>query len=157
MKNFSIFEKTHPTQLCPAVENFDSDQNDFARPQYVFARALYATAKESSLISLEALASVVMNRYSFFRKDGRGKTIEQICLNPDLFPCWKEEIPCASPTLTDEVFRMCSRIAGRAMRGLLEDKTNEALRFHHSKDFPDWAHKAGFDIQIGDFIFYYKL
>ncbi|MFR2533048.1 MAG: cell wall hydrolase, partial [Alphaproteobacteria bacterium] len=55
---------------------------------------------------------------------------------------------------TDIVFCICKRIAGRAVAGLLEDKTNGATHYHTRHVWPDWAKGKIPCAEIGRHFFY---
>ncbi len=129
------------------------DENKNVRPQYVLALALYHEGYGYGLKELEAIASVVRNKFDYYRSIKENKTWEQICMDTDIFSFWETDDCVEQPIITDAFFAMCSRIAGRTISGIFKDSTDGAMRFHHHLDLPIWSYgKIG--VPIGDFIFY---
>ncbi len=130
-----------------------NSENKNARSQYVIALTLYHEGYGYGLKELEALASVIKNRFDYYKNIKVKKTWEEVCMDTDIFSFWKTNDCAEQPIITDKFFAMCSRIAGRTISGILKDKTNEAMRFHHDLDLPKWSErKVG--LPVGSFIFY---
>lgn len=128
-------------------------QKDKVGAQYFVAITLYHEGYGYNLKELEAIGSVVKNRFDFYINIKQKKTWEQVCSDSTIFKFWASDDCIESPIITDPLFAMCSRVAGRVIAGILKDTTNGALRYHHSTDMPHWARgKTG--LEIGDFIFY---
>ena len=102
----------------------------------ILARTIYGEARGESISGMEAVASVVLNRVAFAKRRGCfwwGNSIAEVCRAPKQFSCWNRNDPnyrlICRVADTDIVFCICKRIAGRAVAGLLEDKTNGATHY----------------------------
>ena len=115
----------------------------------ILARTIYGEARGESISGMEAVASVVLNRVAFAKRRGRfwwGNSIAEVCRAPKQFSCWNRN---------DPNYRLiCKRIAGRAVAGLLEDKTNGATHYHTRHVWPDWAKGKIPCAEIGRHFFY---
>ncbi|MEI3546207.1 MAG: cell wall hydrolase [Alphaproteobacteria bacterium] len=82
----------------------------------------------------------------------------EVCRAPKQFSCWNRNDPnyrlICRVADTDIVFCICKRIAGRAVAGLLEDKTNGATHYHARHVWPDWAKGKIPCAEIGRHFFY---
>lgn len=125
-------------------------------PADILARTLYGEARGESVRGIEAVAAVVMNRV---QKGGWwGNAVEAVCRKPFQFSCWNEGDP-NRPKLervdeTDRVFRICIRIARRAIAGVLDDPTGGATHYHTRGVFPAWAKGREPSAEIGGHLFY---
>lgn len=127
----------------------------------VLARTIYGEARGESVSGMEAVASVVLNRVAFSNRHGRywwGNTIADVCQHPWQFSCWNQNDPnyrlLSKISDTDLIFCICKRIAGRAVSGLLEDKTNRATHYHTRNVWPAWAKGKIPCAEIGHHFFY---
>lgn len=127
----------------------------------LLAKTIYGEARGESLSGMEAVANVVMNRVRHAQKIGSywwGKTIKEVCLKPFQFSCWNPSDVNAAllkkDLSNDTVFQICTRIAIRAVRGLLQDNTKGATHYHTKSINPHWAHAAVPCAQIGNHLFY---
>lgn len=125
-------------------------------PVDVLARTLYGEARGESVRGIEAVAAVVMNRV---RRGGWwGGTVERVCRRKWQFSCWNESDPNRARIErvdeTDRVFRICLRIARRAVAGSLDDPTCGATHYHTRAIAPDWARALEPSAEIGSHLFY---
>nr|DAP43737.1 MAG TPA: Cell Wall Hydrolase [Caudoviricetes sp.] len=127
----------------------------------ILARTIYGEARGESISGMEAVASVVLNRVAFANRRGRfwwGNSIAEVCRAPKQFSCWNRNDPnyrlICRVADTDIVFCICKRIAGRAVAGLLEDKTNGATHYHTRHVWPAWAKGKIPCAEIGRHFFY---
>lgn len=115
----------------------------------VLARTLWGEARGGSVRGTEAVAAVVMNRAA---KAG-GAAVVAVCSQ---LPCWTET-PCAAVTVADRPFRICLRIARRAVGGGLGDPTGGATHYHRIGQLPPWSKGHAPSAEIGDHLFYNDL
>jgi spore germination cell wall hydrolase CwlJ-like protein len=127
----------------------------------VLAKTIYGEARGETLLGMESVASVVLNRLEIskrFKKYWWGNTIEEICLKSKQFSCWnKNDVNFAIINRVDEnnpIFCICKRISKRAAAGLLADNTNRATHYHTKKARPSWTIGKIPCAEIGDHIFY---
>lgn len=127
----------------------------------ILARTIYGEARGESISGMEAVASVVLNRLAVSKKYGRywwGNTIAGICRQPWQFSCWNKDDPnyrlINKVPENDVIFCICKRIAGRAVAGILEDKTNNATHYHTKNTCPVWAKGKIPCAEIGRHFFY---
>ena len=126
------------------MENFEDrfDETD------ILARTLYGEARGEGLIGLEAVACVVLNRVKLSKERGVswwGRNVSEVCLKPFQFSCWNADCPqrekLLSLTEDDAEFRLCRRIAKKALSGFLTDITHGATHYHAKSVSPAWARK----------------
>lgn len=127
----------------------------------LLAKTIYGEARGESLSGMEAVANVIMNRVKHAQNIGSywwGKTVKEVCLKPFQFSCWNASDPNAAilkkELNKDDVFQICTRVAIRAIRGLLQDNTKGATHYHSKSVHPKWAHTAVPCAQIGNHLFY---
>jgi spore germination cell wall hydrolase CwlJ-like protein len=127
----------------------------------VLARTLYGEARGEELRGIEAVASVILNRVAFAKRRGRywwGNDIKSVCLKPAQFSCWNEADPNRKKLLTlsprDPAYRLCKRIAKRAVAGELPDQTDGATHYHTHAVDPFWARGHVPVAEIGNHLFY---
>lgn len=112
----------------------------------LLARTLYGEARGEGVRGMEAVAAVVMNRVRRSQRRGWywwGNTVEEVCLQPSQFSCWNANDPNRVAILSvdpqDPLFRVCVRIARRAVAGVLKDPTGGATHYHAAGLEPVWA------------------
>jgi spore germination cell wall hydrolase CwlJ-like protein len=128
----------------------------------VLARTLWGEARGEPVRGIEAVAAVVMNRVARAKAKGGlywwGGTVETVCRKPWQFSCWNASDPnagkLANVTTDDRRFRVCVRIARRAVGGVLDDPTNGATHYHRTGLLPAWARHAEPSAEIGNHLFY---
>jgi len=125
------------------------------------ARTLWGEARGESVRGKEAVAAVVMNRVRRARALGGywwGMTPIQVCRKPWQFACWNDGDPNHAKMLAvgadDPVFRICLRIARRAIAGTLKDPTHGATHYHAKDSSPPWARNRKPSAVIGGHRFY---
>lgn len=122
----------------------------------ILARTLWGEARGEPVRGIEAVAAVVMNRV---RHGGWwGDTVETVCRKPMQFSCWNPDDPNRAKldqvTEADRIFRICVRIARRAIGGSLADPTNGATHYHARFVHPLWARGRAPSAEIGNHVFY---
>jgi len=127
----------------------------------VLARTLYGEARGEELSGIEAVASVILNRVAFAKRRGRywwGNDIKSVCLKPAQFSCWNAKDPNRKKLLAlsprDPAYRLCKRIAKRAVAGELPDPTDGATHYHTHAVDPFWASGHVPVAEIGNHLFY---
>lgn len=127
----------------------------------VLARTLWGEARGEGAHGMEAVASVIMNRVALARSGECrwwGSTVTEVCLKQAQFSCWLAGDPNRSKLETvtdrDSVFAMCLRIARRAVRGQLQDRTSGATHYHADGTYPSWAKGHSPTVRIGHHWFY---
>ncbi len=127
----------------------------------ILARTLYGEARGEGLAGLEAVAAVILNRVAFSARRGKywwGNTIGEVCRKPWQFSCWNDNDPnsrlIAAVNDDDKVFRLCRRVARRAVAGVLPDTTSGATHYHHRSLRPHWSEGKIPCAEIGHHLFY---
>ena len=126
----------------------------------ILARTLYGEARGEGLIGIEAVANVILNRVALSKQHQLwwGKTISEVCLKPFQFSCWtpadKNFYQLIRVTSENSVFRMCQRVANRALNGTLTDITHGATHYHSKKVNPAWARQLTPVYEYGNHLFY---
>ncbi len=134
-------------------------------PVDVLARTVYGEARGESVRGKEAVAAVVINRVAAAeqrRRQGRrhwwGHDVPSVCLKAYQFSCWNHGDPNRDVLMRvgtdDAVFRICRRIARRAVAGILADPTDGATHYHHVDVLPGWAVAHAPCAEIGAHLFY---
>lgn len=128
----------------------------------ILARTLWGEARGEPVRGIEAIAALIINRVK--RADAHGgrywwgTTIAQVCLKPWQFRCWNETDPnrakLEAVTEKDRRFRICLRIARRAVAGSLDDCARGATHYHSKTTFPIWARNRSPVAEIGNHLFY---
>lgn len=125
-------------------------------PADTLARTIYGEARGESVRGKEAVAAVVMNRVR--RPGWWGRSVEEVCRRPWQFSCWNDNDPnCVKIQRVkddDRVFRICVRIARRAIAGVIDDPTKGATHYHVRGMLPPWARKLAPSAEIGNHLFY---
>ncbi len=127
----------------------------------VLARTLYGEARGEGLTGIEAVACVIVNRVAFAKARGRywwGNTVSQVCLKPGQFSCWNAGDPNRAKLLKlsarDPAYRLCKRVATRALAGEIADMTMGATHYHTHAVEPYWARGQVPVAEIGGHLFY---
>ncbi|HLO77120.1 MAG TPA: cell wall hydrolase [Magnetospirillum sp.] len=125
-------------------------------PADILARTLWGEARGEPVRGIEAVAAVVMNRV---RRGGWwGCTVEAVCRKPYQFSCWNQNDPNRAKLErvdeTDRMFRICLRIARRAIAGSVDDPTLGATNYHVRGMVPAWARGRDPSAEIGNHLFY---
>jgi len=122
----------------------------------IMAKTIYGEARGEGISGMEAVANVIINRVK--KPCWWGKTIRDVCLKPMQFSCWNTDDPnrakLNADLSDDPVFDVCKRIAVRAIRGLLPDKTKGSTHYHALSVHPRWASALVPNTQIGHHLFY---
>ncbi len=122
----------------------------------VLARTLWGEARGENVRGIEAVAAVVMNRV---RRGGWwGNTVETVCRKRWQFSCWNPGDPNRAKLEAvderDRAFRICLRVARRAVSGVLDDPTHGATHYHVRGLMPLWARGRDPSAEIGAHVFY---
>ena len=129
----------------------------------ILARTLYGEARGEGLIGIEAVANVIMNRVALSKQYTLwwGKTVEEVCLKPFQFSCWTPSdcnfYKLIRITSDDDVFRMCLRVAQRAVSGTLADITKGATHYHRKDISPAWARRLTPVFEYKNHLFYREI
>ena len=125
-------------------------------PADILARTLWGEARGEPVRGIEAVAAVVMNRV---RRGGWwGDTVESVCRKRWQFSCWNANDPNRAKlervSEDDRRFRICLRIARRAIAGSVDDPTGGATHYHARGLLPAWARGREPSAEIGNHLFY---
>jgi spore germination cell wall hydrolase CwlJ-like protein len=125
-------------------------------PADILARTLWGEARGESVRGIEAVAAVVVNRV---RRGGWwGNSVETVCRKPMQFSCWNAGDPNRAKLEqvdeSDRQFRICLRIARRAIAGRVDDPTGGATHYHVRGLLPAWAREREPSAEIGNHLFY---
>ncbi|MEO7386492.1 MAG: cell wall hydrolase [Gammaproteobacteria bacterium] len=143
-----VIGKREVQAVDPAGEQLLDD------PITCLARTIYWEARGEEGVSMEAVASVVMNRLGHERfpdtvcavvRQGREHGACQ-------FSWWCDGR--SDRARDDESYATAKEIARRALNLELRDRTGGALYFHHRKVTPGWSTAYRKTAEIGDFVFY---
>jgi len=118
------------------------------------ARTIYWEARGEAAASMEAVASVVMNRL------GHAGFPDTVCAvvrqgneqGACQFSWWCDGRP--DQAKEDEAYATAKEVARRALNRQLKDRSRGALYFHHRNVAPGWASAYEKTAAIGDFVFY---
>jgi spore germination cell wall hydrolase CwlJ-like protein len=118
------------------------------------ARTIYWEARGEESASMEAVASVVMNRLGH---EGFPGTICAVVRQGNeqgacQFSWWCDGR--SDQAKEDESYATAREIARRALNLQLGDRTRGALYFHHRGVTPGWAAEYVKTVEIGEFVFY---
>ena len=131
----------------------------------ILARTMYGEARNQGWKGMEAVALVILNRLAVSKQKKIywwGNSIEEICLSPSQFTCWKYDDAnrkrISVATIEDEIFEIALEIAEDAVSGLLiHDRTNGATHYYNPAAVqfsPAWAIGESPLVIIGDHHFY---
>lgn len=127
----------------------------------VLARTIWGEARGEKLHGQEAVAATIMNRVAKAQARGShwwGNDVIDVCKKPYQFSCWNKDDPNLEKLLVvdeeDRAFKMAFRIAKRAVKGTLKDRTSGASHYHHHAMQPWWARGRVPTCQIGAHKFY---
>lgn len=118
------------------------------------ARSIYWEAKGEATASMEAVASVVLNRLA------DGGFPETVC---GVVKQGSEQGSCQfswwcdgrSDTAQEEApYQVATEVARKALNGQLKDRTDGALYFHDRRVVPNWANIFVKTAETGDLLFY---
>lgn len=135
-------------------------ENDFFSDVDILARTLYGEARGEGLIGIEAVANVIINRIALSKQYTLwwGKNIPEVCLKPFQFSCWTPSdnnfYKLVRVTEDNPIFRMCQRVAKRAVLGILPDITKGATHYHRKDISPAWARRLTPVYEYGNHLFY---
>lgn len=139
----------------PEVQAVDPDGRerlDDAIP--CLARTIYWEARGEEAASMEAVASVVMNRLGH---EGFPNTVCAVVRQGNeqgacQFSWWCDGR--SDQAKEDESYATAKEIARRALNLQLRDRTGGALYFHHRDVSPGWSREYLKTTEIGTFVFY---
>jgi spore germination cell wall hydrolase CwlJ-like protein len=144
-------QKTH-TELAALAD---------VSPADILARTLYGEARGEDLAGIEAVACVIMNRVALAQCRGGywwGNDVVQVCLKAGQFSCWNKGDPNREKLLRvserDQAYRLCRRVANRAIGGKLADAVHGATHYHTLQCDPWWARGHVPVCEIGNHVFY---
>ena len=123
-------------------------------PLTCLARTLYWEAKGESDAGMRAVANVVLNRlgHEGFPDTVCGVVKQGQETGACQFSWWCDGR--SDDTEEPEPYAQAKEIARRALNGQLEDATDGALYFHHSRLDPPWAGEYIKTTRVGDHLFY---
>jgi len=118
------------------------------------ARSIYWEARGEEAVSMEAVASVVMNRlgHEGFPNTVCGVVMQGHEQGSCQFSWWCDGR--SDQATDDEAYATAKEIARRALNLQLTDRTGSALYFHHRGVAPSWATEYIKTVEIGEFVFY---
>lgn len=118
------------------------------------SRTIYWESKGEDAASMEAVASVVMNR---LEQDGFPKTVCEVVMEG------RERGACQFSWWCDgrdddaeeeKPYTVAKEIARKALNRQLTDRTGGALYFHHGPATTDWTREYIKTVEVGKFSFY---
>jgi spore germination cell wall hydrolase CwlJ-like protein len=123
-------------------------------PITCLARTIYWEARGEKAASMEAVASVVMNRLGH---EGFPNTVCAVVRQGNeqgacQFSWWCDGR--SDQAKEDESYATAKEIARRALNLQLKDRTRGALYFHHRNVTPGWSAEYRKTVEIGEFVFY---
>jgi spore germination cell wall hydrolase CwlJ-like protein len=139
----------------PEVQAVDPDGRErLDDPITCLARTIYWEARGEKAASMEAVASVVMNRLGH---EGFPDTVCAVVRQGNergacQFSWWCDGR--SDQAREDASYATAKEIARRALNLQLKDRTRGALYFHHRNVMPGWAGEYARTAEIGDFVFY---
>ena len=118
------------------------------------ARTIYWEARGEGAASMEAVASVVMNRLGHA---GFPDTVCKVVMQGHeqgscQFSWWCDGR--ADQARDDDSYAIAKEIARRALNQQLPDRTDGALYFHQRDSTPAWAPSYIRTVAVGEFVFY---
>lgn len=125
---------------------------------HILAQTLWGEARGEGALGMECVANVILNRVCSGVK-WWGTDVVSVCLAPWQFSCWNKNDPNRAKLLKADVslpsFSLALEVAGRALQGLLEDKTGGADSYHTTAlTPPKWALGLVPTATIGHHVFY---
>ena len=114
----------------------------------VMARTIWGEARNEGYAGMQAVANVIMNRYSLAQRSNAyarqfGSTPAEICKKPWQFSVWNAGDPnlekIINVTDANREFRTAKSIAELALRGQLADVTGGADHYHAHYVAPNWS------------------
>jgi hypothetical protein len=114
----------------------------------VFAKTMLASVGASDERLMEAFASMALNRFLYEKDLEDGASLVSVLTDEDEFPCWRDVKAMDGIDLASEGFRLCLRVARRALSGCLADSMRGATRFS-----VDWGNgRKG--MRVGRYMFF---
>ena len=129
----------------------------------VLARTIWGEARSETVIGMEAVAQVVLNRVKKAEKLGGkywwGHDIITVCQKPYQFSCWNPADPNRPKLMAVDDknihFSTCLRIARCAVLGQLQNDITLGADHYHTKDIlPYWVQGRSPIAEIGRHLFY---
>lgn len=124
----------------------------------VLARTIWGEARGEGRGGMEAVASVVMNRY---RSEAwyTAPSVAGVAMKRLQFSAWNTSDPNYTAMInvdeSDPAFELARKIAIEAISGALADQTGGATHYHaNSITAPVWTQGATRTAQIGKHLFY---
>ncbi len=145
---FCDFTKSNATKEYKDILLQDCQKKE--HQQFILAFTIYHESYGLSLILKEAIACTIANRIK--NSNHANKTIDSICLDENFYQKLKNKLP--GTTITNPEFAICSRLAGKVLRGILKDTTFGSTFYHHEDEFPELAEGKGYQTQIKQYLFY---
>lgn len=139
----------------PAVQAVDPQgKQRLDDPITCLARSIYWEARGEKAASMEAVASVVMNRLGH---EGFPNTVCAVVRQGNergacQFSWWCDGR--SDQAKDDQSYATAKEIARRALNLQLPDRTGGALYFHHRNVTPGWSTEYRKTAEIGEFVFY---
>lgn len=125
-------------------------------PVDVLARTLWGEARGEPVRGIEAVAAVVLNRAAL--GGWWGDNVLEVCRKPSQFSCWNpgdpNRVKLEAVDVGNRMFRICVRIARRAIAGVVDDPTGGATHYHVRGTMPAWAKGKDPSAEIGSHLFY---
>lgn len=125
------------------------------------ARTIWGEARGEGAAGMQAVATVILNRFSIAKEYGGywwGDDIIEICRKPYQFSCWNENDPNLKKLQDiddrDLDFATALRLARRAVTIGLTDPTGGATHYHAAGIEPYWAKNEKPCAVMGRHIFY---
>jgi len=137
----------------------------------VLARTIFGEARGEGIPGMEAVASVIMNRFDVCQQHPgfwwgtaealsgfKSGTVGQICLKPFQFSCWNKNDPNREKLLSIKgdnfVFKMAMDIADQAIHRQLKDPTHGATHYRTKLVDPKWDDGERPVARIGNHVFF---
>jgi spore germination cell wall hydrolase CwlJ-like protein len=132
----------------------------------ILARTKFGEARGEGLEGMEAVACVIINRVKAKKwftgyeliNGVKVPNVAQTCLKKAQFSCWNKNdanYPLLKKiTAESPIFRICLKVAERALNGQLTDFTNGALYYHTKAIKPKWAVGKSPCYEVKNHLFY---
>lgn len=116
----------------------------------ILAQAISHVLDASDNIAvIEALASVVVNNAKLMASSDKTMDLQQSVIKAINLEQDGEPQVC-----DDKKLKVCKRIARRALSEKWHDKTNGAMKYHKSSEYPEWSQSKMPCAIIDEFLFY---
>ncbi|MDR2099155.1 MAG: hypothetical protein LBO78_03995 [Rickettsiales bacterium] len=116
----------------------------------VFAKTLLMSVGADNPALLEAFASMLLNRFLYEREIDGAVGIVGILADAREFSCWRDARAMDGVDFSSPEFRVCLRVARRALEGRLADSVNGAMRFERAVGKIAGAEKPA----VGGYVFF---